>query len=150
MAITIAFQLWCILLGAVRGRQRAADAIPTGFCLCFPFSRYIFFFLNFLFMQVAARIFNFMSLPFALPVDGKEVGGEGRRGSHRSGFGSPAGYSCSQTANSRLAQLQFGVSHFLPCRINQCSIFYMTLSATRMPTPLRPVTFSNCICFAVT
>lgn len=77
MAITIAFQLWCILLGAVRGRQRAVDAIPTGFCLCFPFSRSFFFFFEFFIYAGSCKNFQFYEFTFCPARSRERVGQKG-------------------------------------------------------------------------
>lgn len=83
MAITIAFQLWCMQQGE-EGERRAGklqqQRMPVQLgsaCVCvFLFLVHFPLFLQFLFMQVAARIFNFMSLPFGRPGDGRGGGSQ--------------------------------------------------------------------------
>lgn len=141
-----------------RGRvvaAAAADANPTGACLCLCFS----FFLHFLFMQVTARIFNFMSLPFGQSGDGRwgwcRGGGCWSQIRLRISCRLQLQPNCQlDSPNFSLEFALFAVPHksvqyflyappFLPLALS----YSLAFSSTPPPSPWP---FSNCICFAVT
>lgn len=92
-------------------------------CVC------IFSFFAFFIYAGSCKNFQFYEFTFWPARRRKMRVMEGRGVGCRSGCGSPAGYSCSQTANSTRPTSVWS-SHFLPCRINQCSIFYMSLRSS--------------------